>query len=60
VKPYEGKYQYDFPQLSNCILMKKEYEHFLLFSKLENFENHSEDFQLNIIEITKIPKFDEF
>lgn len=40
--------------------MKKEYEHFLLFSKLENFENHSEDFQLNIIEITKIPKFDEF
>lgn len=41
-------------------LMKKEDKHFLFLSKFENSENHSDDFQLKIIDIKEIPKFNEF
>ncbi|MFN3489584.1 MAG: hypothetical protein ACK4YV_10645 [Emticicia sp.] len=40
-------------------LMKKEEKHFLFLSKFENSENHSDDFQLKVIDIKEIPKFNE-
>lgn len=41
-------------------LMKKDEKHFLFLSKFENSENHSDDFQLKVIDIKEIPKFNEF
>lgn len=41
-------------------LMKKEDKHFLFLSRFENSENHSDDFQLKVIDIKEIPKFNEF
>lgn len=41
-------------------LMKKDEKHFLFLSKFENSENHSDDFQLKVIDIREIPKFNEF
>lgn len=41
-------------------LMKKEDKHFLFLSKFENSENYSGDFQLRVIDIKEIPKFNEF
>lgn len=41
-------------------LMKKEDKHFLFLSKFENSENYSDDFQLRVIDIKEIPKFNEF
>ena len=47
--------------LHYCIaLMKKDEKHFLFLSKFENSENHSDDFQLKVIDIREIPKFNEF
>lgn len=41
-------------------LMKKEDKHFLFLSKFENSVNNSDDFQLRVIDIIEIPKFNEF
>ena len=41
-------------------VMKKEEKHFLFLSKFENSVNHSDDFQLKVIDIREVPKFDEF
>jgi hypothetical protein len=41
-------------------LMKKEDKHYIFLSKFENSLNHNDDFQLKIIEIIEVPKFNEF
>lgn len=40
--------------------MKKEDKHFLFLSKFENSVIHSDGFQLRVIDIIEIPKFNEF
>ncbi len=41
-------------------VMKKADKHFLFLSKFENSLNHNDDFQLKVIDIIEIPKFNEF
>lgn len=41
-------------------LMKKEEKHFLFLSKFENSLKNNDDFQLKVIDIVEIPKFNEF
>lgn len=41
-------------------LMKKEDKHFLFLSKFENSETNNNDFQLKVIDVIDIPKFNEF
>jgi hypothetical protein len=41
-------------------LMKKEDKNYIFLSKFENSLNHHDDFQLKIIEIIELPKYNEF
>ena len=41
-------------------VMKKAEKHFLFLSKFENSLKNNDDFQLKVIEIIEIPKFNEF
>jgi hypothetical protein len=41
-------------------LMKREDKHFLFLSKIENSEHSKGDFQLRVIDIVEIPKFNEY
>ncbi len=41
-------------------LMKKEDKNYIFLSKFENSLNHHDDFQLKVIEIIELPKYNEF
>ncbi len=41
-------------------VMKKEEKHFIFLSKFENSLKNNDDFQLKVIDIIEIPKFNEF